>query len=106
MNLSSWFTDAVTVQSQTGSSLYGDPTFGPQRTIKGFVQAEVRKEATERGTVVRTVSMFVTDQPIAQGDLLWLPGSDPSDKRQARRLGTVKSAHDKWGCSTVYEVDL
>lgn len=106
MNLAGRFLDTVTVQSQTSSNNYGDPNFGSQRTIKGRVMTELRKEMTASGTTVRTVSMFVTDQAIAQGDRLWLPGADTTDAKQARRLGLVKSAKTLDGATTHYEVDL
>lgn len=106
MNFAARFLDTVTVQSQTGSNNYGDPSFGAQSTIKGRVMSVRRKVMTEKGSTVADVSVFVTDQPIKTGDLLWLPDTDTTKTQQARRLGSVRSARTLDGATTHYEVDL
>lgn len=106
MNLAGRFIHAITIASQNGSTNYGDPTFAAQRVIKGRIMSQLRKEQGPTGTTIRTVSVFVTDQPIAQGDLFWFPGADTSTRQTARRIGLVKSAPTLDGSFTLYEVDI
>jgi hypothetical protein len=106
VDAAAWFTDTITVASQAGSTSGGDPIYGAQRAIAGTVKVVLRKQQTAQGTAVLTQSVFVTDQPIVQGDRLWLPGANTSSTAAAIRLGMVRSSHDKYGASTLYEVDL
>lgn len=106
MDAASWFTDSVTLKTATGSTAYGDPTYGSPRTINAVIKTQMRKEATAQGVVVHNISIIITDQPITQGDLIWLPGADTSSAAEAQRLGIVRTAHDKYGAVSFYEADL
>ena len=106
MNIVHLFIDTITVQSATGSDSSGSPTFGAQRSIKGKVKSEFRKVATASGDTVQAVDVFMTDQPLTQGDRYWVGGADPSDDEQARRLGMVTSMTGLTGAGTLYKADL
>lgn len=106
MDVAPWLIDGFTVASVQSADASGKPTYATQRAIKGCVRTVDRKIFTPQGVAIQPQSVFITDQPIAMGDRLWLNGADTTDATKAKRLGTVRSQHGKDGEVALYQVDL
>lgn len=106
MDLAGRLTDSITVQSQTGSSNTGDPTFAAQRTVSARVVRKERRIVTTQGTQVQATHQVVCDQQLAITDRIWLPGADITKPAQARRVLDVGSGTELFGSETLYVADL
>ena len=106
MNIAHLLDSTVTVQSQTGSSGYGDPVWASPRTIACRVNTVNRRVPSAQGIAIVAASVLLTDQPIKEGDRFWLPGTDTSDAKQARHLSDVKSSKALSGSPTLYQGDF
>jgi hypothetical protein len=91
MNFSHRFNITFTVQSPTGSGTAGspDPTFGAQRTIKGRKDTMNRRVFTADGEAYIQGDVFVTDQPLAEGDRYWDVGTDTSNNMLSKKFSSV-----------------
>lgn len=102
MNIDSWLIHTATVATQTGRSGGGDPTFGPQTTVRARIERNVRMSVGAE-EVLRDVHAMVTRDPITVASRVWFPGDDTSSPLAARRPLATKSAPTRDGSFTLYE---
>lgn len=106
MNLTGWLNQVITVQSPTGSSNYGDPTWSNRRSVRARVQLRRTKTRSAAGEVVDMTHELFTLEALTINDRIWIPGADTTDAKQARRPVNVTAVVDKAGHVHHYEVAL
>lgn len=106
MNVDSWLVDTVLVSSVTGSTSYGDPTFGPQRSIRCRLVSARTTVTRPDGSETDSGHRVYTTSPVGLSDHLWLPGTNPADPDAAKTPVAVESSHDRAGRYTLYKVLL
>ncbi len=102
MNIDAWLDLTITVSPITGRSGSGDPTYGPQVTMKARLERNVRLKIGV-DNALQDVHALVTSQPIVAGSRVWFPGDNTAQTNAARRPLAVKSASTKGGAYMFYE---
>jgi hypothetical protein len=102
VSLASWMRDAVTVASQAGANESGDPTYGPQRTLKARVVYGASVGKTENPPEV----VVYCEQELLVTDRIWLPGADPADANAASRPAKVGRARAMTGARSLWKASL
>lgn len=99
-------TATITVQSVTGATTGGDPTWGDKRPIPARVEPKVRRVLNAEGQVVTTSHRIFTDDAVLSTDRVWLPGTDTTDAGASKGVAQVDDEVDLDGVTDHYEVLL
>lgn len=87
----SLLTDTVVVAPYVGSDENGDPLYGPKYKIAcRYEQSSTMVRDTEGREVLSTERLSLAS-PVRQRDLVWLPGKNDADEREAREPISVRS---------------
>jgi hypothetical protein len=106
MNLAGWLNQTITVQSPSGSSDYGDPTWGAKRDVRARVELTRKKVRSAAGELVDMTHMVFTTEAITINDRIWVPGTTSTVVKQARRPVSVMAVPRKDGVTDHYETAL
>ena len=95
----------IYVASRTGTSSYGDSTFGAATARKARVEVDRRLVANPfTGKEEVTSHRIVVEQAIGLNDRIWLPGHSTSDATLARIPKQVQEGISENGSLHHYEV--
>lgn len=104
--ISHLMTDTITISSESGVDVNGDPTFGSQTTIKGRVENKNKIIKMIDGNEEISSHVFVTLSAVTMGTRVWLPGTNTAVANDSLRPLIIKKANSITGNGTLYEVWL
>jgi hypothetical protein len=96
----------IYVATATGSTSYGEQTFGAP--VAALARVEPKDEETESDTGREDQSrwLIITEATITELDRIWLPGANQTDATQARRPRKVYKAIGEFGEFWHYEIEV
>lgn len=106
MNLNSWYIHTINVANPTGAvSLDGSASYSAASEVECRVEPRTGRVRSDDGNIKEYDTVIATSTAISLADRIWLPGADPLTDEPKRPV-KVKSATDKRGRYTLYEVYL
>lgn len=103
MILASRLTETITVQSVTGHTSAGDPTYGAQGTLAARIERNAARSADAEGQQDGSSTRLFTFGALKVGDLVWLPEDNTADQDQARVVMQVDTMRRVSGAVSHYE---
>lgn len=96
-------TDTITVQPLSGTTNWGDPSFGTARTQKARVEFVFNILRDSEGNERQSNARVATETEIGLHDRVFFPGDDTSDVEDARKVIQTETASTPDGY-TLYQV--
>lgn len=105
MSLPSLSIHTVYVRTPTGIDANGDPAYGEVWVAKCRVESRVRQvNKGPEGDEVQSETVIYTESVISQGDVIWLPGTDPDTPEDGIRVSVVTKTPSLDGRTALYEI--
>lgn len=106
INVAPRLTETITVKRATGHTSSGDWTYGTAFTMKARIERETDEGTDAEGRRVNDSTKIITVDPLALGDVVWLPEADVNDPNDCRRVGITKPHRALDGTATHYTSTL
>lgn len=101
--IADWLPQTITVQGSTDTDDDGDPVLAAQRTMAARVQADDKVIRVQDGTERKTSTVIYTQETIARGEFVWLPGTDTAKDDDRLEILEVTASPDKRNTTTLFK---